>query len=74
MYQLAVIYCKQALNILTFYIPRPSKIYQNWDFWFENVPSGANHTIASYNASVVNFYKATGSLARFENQNIIFYF
>jgi hypothetical protein len=26
---------------------------------------GANPTIASYNASVVNFYNATGSLARF---------
>jgi hypothetical protein len=36
--------------------------------------SGANPTIASYNASVVNFYNATGSLARFENRNIIFYF
>jgi hypothetical protein len=35
---------------------------------------GANPTIASYNASVVNFYNATGSLARFENKNIIFYF
>jgi hypothetical protein len=27
---------------------------------------GANPTIASYNASVVNFYNSTGSLARFE--------
>jgi hypothetical protein len=35
---------------------------------------GANPTIASYNASVVNFYNAKGSLARFENKNIIFYF
>jgi hypothetical protein len=35
---------------------------------------GANPMIASYNASVVNFYNATGSLARFENKNIIFYF
>jgi hypothetical protein len=35
---------------------------------------GANPTIASYNTSVVNFYNATGSLARFENKNIIFYF
>jgi hypothetical protein len=30
--------------------------------------------IASYNASVVIFYNATGSLARFENKNILFYF
>jgi hypothetical protein len=35
---------------------------------------GANPTIASYNASVVNFYNATGSLMRFENKNILFYF
>jgi hypothetical protein len=38
------------------------------------VPSVANPTIADYNASVVNFYNATGSLARFENKNILFYF
>jgi hypothetical protein len=43
------------------------------DRMFES-PPGANPTIASYNASVVNFYNATGSLARFENKNIIFYF
>jgi hypothetical protein len=24
----------------TFSIPSPSKIYPNWDFWFENKPSG----------------------------------
>jgi hypothetical protein len=28
----------------------------------------SNPTIASYNASVVNFYNATGSLARLENK------
>jgi hypothetical protein len=32
--------------------------------------SGANPTIASYNASVVNFYNAMGSLARFENKKV----
>jgi hypothetical protein len=30
--------------------------------------AGANPTIANYNASVVNFYNATGSLAHFENK------
>jgi hypothetical protein len=35
---------------------------------------GANPTIASYNVSVVNFYNATGSLARFESKNILYYF
>jgi hypothetical protein len=24
----------------TFSIPRPSKIYPNWGFWYENKPSG----------------------------------
>jgi hypothetical protein len=23
-----------------FSIPSPSKMYPNWDFWFENIPSG----------------------------------
>jgi hypothetical protein len=35
---------------------------------------GLNPTTSIYNASVVNFYNATGSLARFENKNILFYF
>jgi hypothetical protein len=38
------------------------------------IVSGANPTIASYNASAVNFYNATGSLARLENKNILFFF
>jgi hypothetical protein len=33
----------------------------------KNTLPGANPTIASYNASVVNFYNAMGSLARFES-------
>jgi hypothetical protein len=35
-YQMAVIYSKWSWNVPTFIIPRPSKIYQNLDFWFEN--------------------------------------
>jgi hypothetical protein len=35
---LAVLYSKWPLN--TFSNSRPSKIYQNWEFWFENTPSG----------------------------------
>jgi hypothetical protein len=38
------------------------------------VNSGANPTIASYNASVVKFYNATDSLECFENKIIFFYF
>jgi hypothetical protein len=34
------IYSKWPKNFQTFSIPRPSKIYPNCDFWFENVPSG----------------------------------
>jgi hypothetical protein len=29
-----------VINIPRFSIGRPSKIYTNWDFWFENKPSG----------------------------------
>jgi hypothetical protein len=29
-----------AFNIPTSLIARPSKIYPNWDFWFENISSG----------------------------------
>jgi hypothetical protein len=31
---------KWPLNIPTSSIARPSKIYPNWSFWFENIPSG----------------------------------
>jgi hypothetical protein len=37
MYQMAVIYSKFP----TFSIPRAAKIYPNWDFGFENTPSGS---------------------------------
>jgi hypothetical protein len=30
--------------------------------------------IASYNASIANFYSATGSLSRYKNKDILFYF
>jgi hypothetical protein len=36
-YQWAVIYSKMAKEYTTFSIPRPSKIYPNWDFWFDNI-------------------------------------
>jgi hypothetical protein len=29
-----------AIKIPTSFIARLSKIYPNWDFWFENIPSG----------------------------------
>jgi hypothetical protein len=39
-YEMAVIYFKWPHNVPTFSIPRPSKIDPNWDFWYENMPSG----------------------------------
>jgi hypothetical protein len=39
-----------------------------------SVSPGANPTIASYNASVVNFYNATGSLVNFKNKNMFFFY
>jgi hypothetical protein len=39
-YQMAVNYTKWPKNIPTFSIPRPSKLYPNWDFWSKNKPSG----------------------------------
>jgi hypothetical protein len=38
--QMSVKYSKWPLNISTFSNLRPSKIYPNWDFWFEKKPSG----------------------------------
>jgi hypothetical protein len=40
LYQMAVNYSKWSKTITNLCIPRPSKFYQNWDFWFENKPSG----------------------------------
>jgi hypothetical protein len=50
----------------------PALNYKKTNIFYRN--PGANPTIASYTDSVVNFYNATGSLARFENKNIFFYF
>jgi hypothetical protein len=49
----------------------------SFTLWYKKLYStpGTNPTIASYKASVVNFYNATtGSLARFGNKNIFFFF
>jgi hypothetical protein len=54
---------KTAAKQVNYYTSQPQPVF-----------SGANPTIVRYNASVVNFYNATGSLVRFENKNIIFYF
>jgi hypothetical protein len=36
-----------AQNTPTFSILKPSKIYPNWDFWFENIPSGNPTSVTS---------------------------
>jgi hypothetical protein len=33
-------FTKQPQNIPTSSVAMPSKIYPNWDFWFENKPCG----------------------------------
>jgi hypothetical protein len=40
LYQMAVKYSKWSKNIPRLSIPRPFKIYPNWNFGFENKPSG----------------------------------
>jgi hypothetical protein len=37
---MSVKYSEWPKNISIFYNISPSKIYPNWDFWFENKPSG----------------------------------
>jgi hypothetical protein len=37
---MSVKYSKRSLNLSRFSKLRPSKIYPNWDFLFENKPSG----------------------------------
>jgi hypothetical protein len=47
------------------FIARPSKIYPNWDFWFENKPSGNPgmgshyyHTVPGFDLSTSLFLQA----------------
>jgi hypothetical protein len=44
--KLAVKWTEWPQNIPTSFTTRPSKIYPNWDFWFENMPSGNVFAIA----------------------------
>jgi hypothetical protein len=37
---MAVKYTKWTNNLLATFIAKHSKNYPNWDFWFENLPSG----------------------------------
>jgi hypothetical protein len=41
---------------------------------FKKLPSGANPTALSYNASALKIYNATRNLVRFENKNMLSYF
>jgi hypothetical protein len=45
---MAVKYSTWSKNITTLSIPRPSKFYQNWNFWFENKPSGNPASLNSF--------------------------
>jgi hypothetical protein len=48
MYQMVMKYSEWPQNIPTLSVPKPSKIFQNWDFWFENVPSGNPGGISTF--------------------------
>jgi hypothetical protein len=54
LFQMSLKYSKCPLNIPIFSNLRPSKIYSNWDFWFENKPSGnpAAQQILVMNATI----------------------
>jgi hypothetical protein len=39
-YQMAGKFDQMAIKYTKYTIARPSKIYPNWDFWFETIPSG----------------------------------
>jgi hypothetical protein len=51
---MAEIYSKLPKNIPTFSIPRPYKIYTNWEFGFEIVPSG--NPVLRYKVKLNNLY------------------
>jgi hypothetical protein len=46
-------YTNRLLNIPTFSVPRPSKIYTNWDFWFAKILSGNSGPIIKFFSSPV---------------------
>jgi hypothetical protein len=56
--KMAVIYSKRPYNIPTYFIPRPSKIYRNLDFWFENIPSGNPGHFLENDGSIKNHFGA----------------
>jgi hypothetical protein len=51
-----------------------SKLSPNVRKFTQSGHPGPNPTTSIYSASVVYFYNAAGSLACFENKNILFYF
>jgi hypothetical protein len=53
-YQRAVKYSKWPQNIPTFSILRPYKIYPDWDFWLENIPSGNPVSFVGEAADAIN--------------------
>jgi hypothetical protein len=55
-------------------LPFGKSIRQDKDPQTLKMVPGPNPTTSIYNASVVNVYNTMGSLARFKNTNILFYF
>jgi hypothetical protein len=67
LYQMAIKYTKRRIvhkspsNIPTYSIPSPSKIFPNWDFWYENKPSGSHILLRDFHVF---------NLARFLRKNM----
>jgi hypothetical protein len=66
--QWAIVYFGQFLSNFRYSPIFMGSVFQSIDYVLILTATGENPTITSCNASVVNFYNATGSLARFENK------
>jgi hypothetical protein len=64
---MSVKYSKCPLNISTFSDLRPSKIYPNWDFWFENKPPGNPGDIASASGTEDHWLKSRKGVKAIKN-------
>jgi hypothetical protein len=58
MYQMVIKYPKWPWNISTFSNLWPSKIYPNWDFGFENKPSGNPGYVSSQTSLALSYFNA----------------
>jgi hypothetical protein len=67
---MAVKYSKWSYNILTFSIPRPSKIYPNWDLWFEKKPPGNPALVSKIRLAFLAFFVKVFFPIEFTEKNL----